>query len=160
MGDRLSDVTGVVSYAFGNYEIVPTENFTVTPGNLAPETTNLVSNADRLTVATYNVKNLDPNDNDGDRDIADGKFNAIAAQIVNNLQTPDIIALQEVQDNTGSANNDGIVDASLTYQTLIDAIAAAGGSTYSFADIPPVEGTSGGQSGEIFASAIYIKAIE
>ena len=147
VGDRLSDVTGVVGYAFGNYEVIPTEAFTViTPGNLAPETTNLVSSIDRLTIATFNVENLDPNDADGDRDIADGKFNAIAAQIVNNLRSPDIIGLQEIQDNSGSAK-DGVVSGSLTYLTLINAIIAAGGPAYSFAEIAPVNNTSGGQPG-------------
>ena len=59
--------------------------------------------ADQLTVATFNVENLDP---------ADGaaKFDALAALIVNNLHAPDIVALEEVQDNNG-ATNDGVVDA-------------------------------------------------
>ena len=68
--------------------------------------------------------NLDPNDAAGDDDVADGRFQLIAQQIVGNLQAPDIIALQEVQDNSGSAN-DGTVSASLTLQMLVDAIAAA-----------------------------------
>ncbi|MGF1487409.1 MAG: 5'-nucleotidase C-terminal domain-containing protein [Prochloraceae cyanobacterium] len=139
VGDRLSDVTGVVSYAFGNYEVIPTEAFTLTPGTLTPETTNLVGNVDRLTVATFNVENLDPGD-----PIA--KINGLAGQIVNNLRSPDIIGLQEIQDNSGSTN-DGIVSGDLTARTLIDAIIAAGGPVYTYAEIAPVDGTSGGQPG-------------
>ncbi|MCA1992012.1 MAG: endonuclease/exonuclease/phosphatase family protein, partial [Coleofasciculus sp. S288] len=146
VGAQLGDVTGVVSYGFGNFEVLATETFSATPSNLQRETTNLVSTTNELTVASFNVLNLDPNDADGDRDIANGQFDQIAAQIVNNLKTPDIIALQEVQDNDGSVNSN-VVDASLTYQTLIDAIVAAGGPRYEFRDIPPVDDQEGGQPG-------------
>ena len=146
VGAQLGDVTGVVGYNFGNYEINVTETFTVVESTLQPEVTTLISTEDRLTVATYNVLNLDPNDSDGDTDIANGQFDRIASQIVTNLQAPDIIALEEIQDNDGSVNST-VVDASLTYQTLIDAIANAGGPVYEFLEIPPVDDQSGGQPG-------------
>ena len=89
--------------------------------------------------------NLDPNDFDGDEDIADGRFDAIAAQIVDNLATPDVVALQEVQDNNGS-DGGGIIAADLTLQTLVDAIVAAGGPWYEFIDNTFIgNNTSGGQ---------------
>ncbi len=145
-GDSLGDVTGVVSYSFGNFEVRATEAITPTDAGLTPEVTALDGTTDQLLIASYNVENLDPNDADGDTDIADGKFEAIAQQIVNNVNAPDIVALQEVQDNSGSAN-DGVIDASLTYQTLIDAIVAAGGPQYEFFDLPPENNTDGGQPG-------------
>ncbi len=149
VGDNLGDVTGVVGYGFGNFEIVVTEAFTsqIMAGGLQPEVSSLTRGSDQLTVATYNVLNLDPNDSDGDTDIADGRFDAIAQQIVNNLNRPDVIALQEVQDNSGSAN-DGVTAADVTLQTLVAAIAAAGGPTYAFIDNPFIgNNTSGGQPG-------------
>lgn len=146
VGAELGDVTGVVGYSFGNYEVNVTETFTPESSDLQRETTNLVSTNEQLTVASYNVLNLDPNDTDGDQDIANGQFEQIATQIVDNLQSPDIIGLQEIQDNDGSVNSN-IVDASLTYQTLIDAIAQQGGPNYKFQDIPPVDDQSGGQPG-------------
>ncbi len=161
VGDKLGTVTGVIDYSFNNYELLTTAPLSVTPGNLAKETTNLTSSSDQLTVATFNVENLDPKLEDinkvsgntlsqrqsnVDDDIGDGKFVALAGQIVNNLKSPDIIALQEVQDNDGAELTD-VVDASLTYQTLIDAITVAGGSQYKFADIPPVDDQNGGQPG-------------
>lgn len=149
VGDNLGNVTGVVGYGFGSYEIVVTEDFTnqITPGGLAPEVSTLTRGGEQLLVATYNVLNLDPNDNDGDRDIADGRFAAIAQQIIGNLNRPDIIALQEVQDNSGSTN-DGVTAADQTLQTLVDAIAAAGGPTYAFLDNPFItNNASGGQPG-------------
>jgi predicted extracellular nuclease len=149
VGDSLGNVTGVVSYSFGNFEIIPTEDFTdnITPANLQPEVSSIVRTSDQLTVASYNVLNLDPNDSDGDTDIADGRFDTIASQIINNLNSPDIIGLQEVQDNSGSVD-DGTVAADQTLQTLIDAIAAAGGPTYEFIDNTfIIDGASGGQPG-------------
>ena len=147
VGARLGDVTGVVGYGFGNFEIYPTQNFTVTDSTIQPETTNLMSGADKLTVASYNVLNLDPNDADGDTDVANGRFSAIANQIVNNLKTPDIIGLQEIQDNSGSGD-DGVTSADQTLQQLVDAIATAGGPTYSFIDNTFIgNNTSGGQPG-------------
>jgi hypothetical protein len=127
-GDSLGNVTGVVSYSFGNFEILPTQDFTsnIQSAGLQADSTIITGAVDKLTVATYNVLNLDPNDSDGDTDIADGRFTTIAQQIVNNLNTPDIIGLQEIQDNSGSLD-DGTISASQTLQMLVDAIAAAGG---------------------------------
>ena len=161
-GDPLGDVTGVVSYNFGNFEIIPTEN--LTPINqlvgLEPESTDLVGNSGQLTIATYNVLNLDPNDSDGDSDLANGRFDEIAQQIVNNLATPDIIGLQEVQDNSGSVD-DGTITADQTLQTLIDAIDRVddglvnGTLVYEFIDNTFIgNNISGGQPGGNIRTAI------
>jgi 2',3'-cyclic-nucleotide 2'-phosphodiesterase (5'-nucleotidase family)/predicted extracellular nuclease len=149
VGDKLGDVTGVVGYNFGNFEVIPTSDFTsnIQSAGLQPEVTTLTKGSNKLTVASYNVLNLDPNEADGDTDIADGRFAAIAQQIVTNLGTPDIIGLQEVQDNSG-AQNDGVIAANVTLQTLINAIAAAAGPTYQFIDNTFItDNTSGGQPG-------------
>ncbi|MDY7014068.1 MAG: hypothetical protein SVX43_10825, partial [Cyanobacteriota bacterium] len=157
VGDKLGDVTGVVNYNFGNFEVKATEVFTVTPGGLQRETTNLVKSTEQLTVASYNVENLDPQvedpaltnrgNRDVDDDLGEGKFDAIAAQIVNNLQTPDIIGLQEVQDNNGAEITD-VTAANETLQLLIDKIAELSGITYDFIDNPFIGNeTSGGQPG-------------
>ena len=147
-GATLGDVTGVVSYGFGNFEVIPTEPFSVTAASpLTPETTTLSNGDDELTIASYNVLNLDVNDADGDTDVADGRFEAIASQIVDDLNSPDIIALQEVQDNSGSVD-DGTTAADETLQALVDAIAAAGGPTYEFIDNTFItDNASGGQPG-------------
>jgi len=148
VGAQLGDVTGVVGYNFGNFEVNVTEAFTpVAPSTLTPEVTELTTADDKLTVVSYNVLNLDPNDGDGDTDVADGRFVTIAQQIVNNLKSPDIIGLQEIQDGSGSAN-DGTVSAAATLQALVDAIAAAGGPTYQFVDNTFIDNNaSGGQPG-------------
>ncbi len=147
-GAVLADVTGVLSYAFGNFEVLPVAPVVVIEETaLAPTITTLDGDPERLTVATYNVLNLDPNDADGDTDLADGRFDAIARHIAVNLGAPDVVALQEVQDDSGSSD-DGVVSAALTLQTLADAIAAAGGPAYAVLDNPFIgNNTSGGQPG-------------
>ncbi len=135
-GDLLGDVTGVVTYNFGNFEVVATEISAPVAGDLQAEVTGLEGSEDQLTFASYNVLNLDPSDTE--------QIALIADQIVNNLLNPDVIALQEVQDNNGAAS--GTVASDQTLQALIDAIEAAGGPTYSFAVVDPVaENTQGGQ---------------
>jgi 2',3'-cyclic-nucleotide 2'-phosphodiesterase (5'-nucleotidase family)/endonuclease/exonuclease/phosphatase family metal-dependent hydrolase len=138
VGFLLGDVTGVSSFAFGNYEILATEPFNSISGGLKPEVTEIVGTDDRLTVASYNVENLNP--------FAGIRFEALASQVVNNLKSPDIIALQEIQDNNGPID-DGTVAADLTYQFFIDAITAADGSTYEFVNIDPENNQDGGQPG-------------
>ena len=156
-GALLGDVTGVVSYNFGNFEVIPTEEFSVTESDLEPEVSTITSIVDKLTVASYNVLNLDPNDDDGDEDIANGRFKAIANQIVNNLNSPNIIALQEIQDNSGS-EDDGTVSADETLQLLVDEIAEVSGIDYEFIDNPFIgDGTSGGQPGGNIRNAFLYK---
>ncbi|WP_143046471.1 choice-of-anchor I family protein [Trichormus sp. NMC-1] len=140
VGAELGTIVGVVNYSFGNYEILPsTAPNVVTPSTLTKEVTNLTPTANQLTIATFNVENLDPGD-------GATQFNNLANRIVNNLKSPDIITLEEIQDNNGPTN-DSVVDASTTYQTLINAIAAAGGPTYQYRQINPVDDTNGGQPG-------------
>ncbi len=147
-GALIGNVTGVVGYSFGNFEILPTEAFAVVaPSTLTPEATALAGSNNQLTVASYNVLNLDINDADGDADVADGRLSAIAQQIISNLGNPDIIGLQEIQDNSGSAD-DGVTAANETLQALVEAIAAAGGPAYSFIDNTFIgNNVSGGQPG-------------
>jgi uncharacterized repeat protein (TIGR01451 family) len=131
-------IIGVLDYAFGNFKLFNTQPLAVTDSVLAQETTPLTAGEDQITVATINMENLDPSDG--------ARFTTLADQIVENMHSPDIIALQEIQDNNG-ATNDGTVDASLTYQTLINAIIEAGGPTYDYRDIAPLDLQDGGEPG-------------
>ncbi len=138
VNDAAALVTGVLDYSFGNYKLLVTAVPVFLSGGLAPETTAPASPG-QLTVASFNVENLDPTD-------AASKFQVLAAQIVSNLRAPDIVGLMEVQDNNG-ATNDAIVDASTTFSTLIAAIQAAGGPAYQFRQINPVDDQDGGEPG-------------
>lgn len=139
VGDSLGSVSGVLDYSFGNFKLLVTAAPVRQIGPLQPEVTALVGDAARLTVASFNVENLAPSD-------GPAKFGALAQEIVANLRSPDVIGVMEVQDNNG-ATDDGTVDASLTLQTLINAVSAAGGPTYSYRQINPVNDQDGGQPG-------------
>ncbi len=149
-GAELDDVTGVVSYGFGNYEVLATQAITVkAASDLQPEVTELEGTEDRLTVASYNVLNLDPNDLDDpdDTDVADGQFEAVAQDIAVNLGSPDIIALQEVQDNDGSVDSD-VTAADRTLQLLVEEIYEETGIRYEYVDNPfVIDDASGGEPG-------------
>ncbi|HEU5417133.1 MAG TPA: endonuclease/exonuclease/phosphatase family protein [Streptosporangiaceae bacterium] len=131
--------TGPLDYSrFGGYLIAATTLGTVQRNNLAPVVA--AGPASRqLSIATYNVENLAPSD-------PASKFQALANGIVTNLASPDIIALEEVQDNDG-ATDDGVVAADQTIARLTAAITAAGGPSYDSREIDPVNDTDGGQPG-------------
>ncbi|MFY9487111.1 MAG: lamin tail domain-containing protein [Solirubrobacterales bacterium] len=131
-------VAGVLDYSFGNFKLQVTGAVARVDNGLTPEVTSAV-NPGEISTAGYNVENLDAND-------PDTKFERLAEQIVVNLRSPDILALDEVQDNNG-ATNDGTVAADQTLAKLIDAIADAGGPTYSWRSIDPVNGQDGGEPG-------------
>jgi len=151
VGDRFGDVTGVVGYSFGNFEVNALSPFTITPSGLGLETTSLVGTAKEVTVASYNVLNLSPDSSD------DAQRATLASHIVNNLGSPDVLALQEIQDNSGVVD-DGTTDASQTLQALVDAITAAGGPTYDFFDVAPADGSSGGIPGGNIRNAYLYNA--
>ncbi|MCE3288259.1 MAG: hypothetical protein K0R83_271, partial [Caulobacter sp.] len=54
------DVTGIVSYGQGFYDVNVTHTVTFNASTLVKETTVIEENLDRLTVATFNVRNLAP----------------------------------------------------------------------------------------------------
>ncbi|ARK12470.1 T9SS type A sorting domain-containing protein [Fibrella sp. ES10-3-2-2] len=140
VGTQLNTITGVVDYNSGNFAVLPaTAPVVSSPSGLTKEVTNLRGDSRKLTVATFNVENLDPGD-------GAQKFTSLATAVVTNLQSPDIIVVEEIQDNNGPVN-DAIVSASTTYQTLVDAIASAGGPTYAYRQIDPVDDQDGGEPG-------------
>ncbi|CAK7285606.1 endonuclease/exonuclease/phosphatase family protein [Streptomyces misionensis] len=138
VGDTLTGTTtGPLDFnQYGGYTLVAGRLGTLKSGGLQRETTEKQS-ARQLAVATYNVENLDPSDN---------TFDQHAAAIVHNLQSPDIVSLEEIQDDNG-ATDDGTVDASVTVNKLIDAIVAAGGPRYDWRSIDPVNDQDGGEPG-------------
>lgn len=155
VGDSLGNITGVVDYGFGNFEVRVTDPFEVqTPTTNLRETTTLSGSADRLSVATYNVFNVTSAEADGDAD----QIAELGLHIANNLGSPDILALQEIQDNSGVAD-DGTLDADETLQALVDAIEAAGGPSYAFVSaVVDEDGENGGVPGGNIRNAFLYNA--
>ncbi len=139
VGDQLSGaVVGVLDYSFGNFKLLVTSTPTVVDGGLERETTQGAKRGE-LSVGAFNVENLSavsPQE----------KFDDLAELVVNNLRSPHILAIEEIQDNDGPADT-GTVDASETWERLIGAIALAGGPAYDWRSVDPVDGLDGGQPG-------------
>jgi predicted extracellular nuclease len=127
-----------MDYNFGNFKLQVTSSLTVLPGGLQREVASPAGARD-LSVGTFNLENLDPSD-------PQSKFDELAALIVHNLRSPDLIAVEEIQDNNGPVN-DGTVDADITFGMLIAAIQAQGGPLYSYRQINPANNQDGGEPG-------------
>jgi uncharacterized protein len=140
VGDVFTGATiGPVDYSqFGGYFIAATTLGTVQSNNLAPVVATGPAKK-QLSIATYNVENLAPSD-------PASKFQALAHGIVTNLAAPDIIAVEEVQDNDG-ATDDGVVAADQTISKLTASVTAAGGPAYDSREIDPVNDQDGGEPG-------------
>lgn len=140
VGDVLSGTTeGPLDFnQYGGYTLTARTMGTVTDKGLRRETTRKQRGGE-LAVATYNVENLDPSD-------PQEKFDALAAAVVGNLASPDIVALEEIQDNNG-AKSDGTVAADVTVKKFTDAIVAAGGPAYDWRSIDPEDKKDGGEPG-------------
>ncbi len=139
VGDTLpGPVVGILDYDFANWRVEVLATPARTAGPLQPEVTRRQFPLE-LAVATYNVENLAPTD-------PPAKFDRLAAGLVHNLSSPDLVSLEEIQDNSGAAD-DGTVAANLTLDKLVAAISAAGGPAYRYREIAPLNDTTGGQPG-------------
>lgn len=147
VGDSFeTDPVGVLDYSFGTFKLLLTAAVTRVPGGIAPERTRPVHD-DELSVATFNVENLDPTD-------PPAKFQALAHQVVDSLAAPDVLAVEEIQDDTGAecpngpkggCAPDGTTSAGVTLRKLADAIQAAGGPAYDWREVDPENLADGGQ---------------
>ncbi|RLV08189.1 endonuclease/exonuclease/phosphatase [Streptomyces griseocarneus] len=140
VGDMLTGTTtGPLDYDnHGGYTLQATELGTLADKGLERETTRKQKD-DELAVATYNLENLSPK-------APQAKFDRLAGALVTNLAAPDVVALEEVQDDNGTTD-DGTVSAGQTLRRLTDAIRAAGGPAYEWRQIDPVNDQDGGQPG-------------
>ncbi|MEU1370685.1 endonuclease/exonuclease/phosphatase family protein [Streptomyces sp. NPDC005803] len=140
VGDVLSGTTtGVIDYAsFGGYNLQATELGTLTDHHLRREVTRRQKGGE-LAVATYNVENLDALDEQA-------KFDTLAEGVAVNLSSPDIVSLEEIQDDNGAVS-DGTVGSEATLKRFTDAIVAAGGPRYAWRYVAPQDGKDGGEPG-------------
>ncbi|KAB8168815.1 endonuclease/exonuclease/phosphatase [Streptomyces sp. 3MP-14] len=140
VGDLLGGrTTGPLDYdEFGGYTLAARELGEVVDGGLERESTRPQRRGE-LAVAAYNVENLNPGD-------PAEKFERLATAVVENLAAPDILAVEEIQDDSGPTD-DGTVSAEETLRLFTEAVVAAGGPAYEWRGIDPVDGADGGQPG-------------
>lgn len=146
----LEPIVGVLGYSLGNFEVFNSEPLTVEEDSgLLREHLALGEPAPQdMDVATFNVENLSATD-------PPERFDDLADIVVRRLASPDVLVLEEIQDDSGAAD-DGVVDADETLARLAGSIEAAGGPRYRFADIPPEDGADGGQPGGNIRTAFMV----
>lgn len=150
VGQRLAGpVVGVVAYENSRFQVLATQEFAALAGKAAvAERSAWTSLPDHLRIATFNVENL------SGRDQAP-RFDAIARIIVESLAAPEIVALQEIQDNNGDRARDQapdtVVAADQTVAALLQAILRVGGPMYQarWVDPPPGDPDGGAPGGNI-----------
>lgn len=134
-------ITGVVGYSFQNYKIytaLDDMKAAHVEGEASPEQTTIAKQEDQLTIASYNLENFSNNTSETSND----KASKLARALANDMQSPDIIGVTEVQDNNGE--DTGTSEASESYERLISAIKNAGGVEYKYVNIDPVNNQDGG----------------
>jgi len=157
VGDTFNgDITGVVDYSYKKYKVQPTENLPSYTTTTLREISRIKKDEGNLLVASYNIENytLDSAENG---DSSGEKTLSIAQSIVNNLKTPDIVSLIEVQDDSG-ARDDGIVSSVGVLSQLTNKIKEVTNNkvNYKYIYISPIYGTEGGEPvGNIRNALLY-----
>jgi len=157
LGSKLgSRIRGPLNYRVDAYQVSVSEPFVVDEQFVSLTKSSLKPVDKSLTIMTLNCFNLDPHvesedkvmnpRQDIDDDWGEGRFHTLAQAVVLQANTPDIVALQEIQDNDGAELSD-VVDASKTYSLLIRTIEELSGVTYRWVDVAPEVGADGGQPG-------------
>jgi len=152
----LSRVVGPLNYRVEAFQIQVSHPIEVESFDIPLSTSRLKPEPGFLTIMTMNGFNLDMHvesaslvknpGKDVDDDWGDGRFHNLANAVVVQANVPDVVALQEIQDNDG-AEMSLVVDASATYEGLIRTIKELCGVEYHWVDIPPEVGADGGQPG-------------
>lgn len=143
VGDRFADaIAGVIDYDEGAYRLLNTARLPRTvAGDLARETLAFpAQGADDLHVAAIDAGGLSAAD-------PASTFDRLAGLVVEQLKAPDIVALRDVRDRSGAAD-DGAVAGDASFEALLNAISIAGGPDYQYRQIDPLEGQDGGLPGE------------
>jgi len=142
VGARLAGpIVGVVDYGFSSYKVLPLAPLRASPGAFGcGDETQLTGDRRHLTVATFNVENLSAA---GDPE----RFARLGEVVARRLRGPDVLALEEIQDDSGPVKGDGVVTSAATLARLTEAIAAAGGPRYRPVWIDPVTDREGGLPG-------------
>ena len=93
------NIVGVMGFGFGNFKLWSEESSLppITRVEKPVVVTDIKPSEDKLTVASYNVENFSTNI----ENTPDDKVAKIAKSFVENMKSPDIITLVEVQDNDG-----------------------------------------------------------
>jgi endonuclease/exonuclease/phosphatase family metal-dependent hydrolase len=152
VGDQLAGpVVGVVDYERGRYVVRVTSWESARREALTREAASEIPNAQAggFSLGSFNVHNLSATS-------ASSHVLAVADTVVSSMRSPDVVALQEIQDDSG-ALDDHVTSAALTLARLVAAIAAASGPAYEPIDLAPVDGADGGEPGGNIRVALLVR---
>ncbi|KZV61124.1 DNase I-like protein, partial [Peniophora sp. CONT] len=152
LGAVLEEFDGVVDYQHGYFNILPitTPKVVGKPDVTVPATKikALEDDACAIRFGDYNIENMSPRSH---------HLPIVAGHIAKQLLHPDIMFLQEVQDNSGRGN-DGTTSANITLSRLAKAVgeASSDGLRYNFTNIDPLNNQDGGiPGGNIRTAYLY-----
>ncbi len=140
--DTLPSISGIVDYNSGKFFVYTTmlaPRMPVTPitSQLKADTLSIAIDTNHIHIGQITLENFDG--------INIPTNNAVAQKVIFNMKAPDIIAVHNIADNSGSLN-DGIVGANTSTGALITALSNYG-IDYGFAQVNPVNNADGGALG-------------
>lgn len=140
------NIVGNVTYDYSEYkvDVTNTQLPTKIDGNLTREKSTIKFDENKLTIASYNIENFSANNSK--KETPEEKVTKIAQSFVNEINSPDIISLIEVQDNNGSVD-DGTTSGVQSGERLANKIKELGGPSYNYVEIEPVNNDEGGKPG-------------
>ena len=151
-----SDIVGPLNYRVESYQLAVSQDFDFEPNFVEITKSKFTPSQGSLTIMTLNCFNLDGHvesesrvsnpRQDIDDDWGEGRFHTLAQAVVLQANLPDIVALQEIQDNDG-AELTHVTSANQTYELLINTIERICGLKYDWVDVEPKLGADGGQPG-------------
>ncbi len=140
----------IIEYSFGNYKCSPTQKLIYSEA--APlEIPQLPERkSGTLSIASYNLENLNPS-------LYPEQHRKIAEQIVGVMDSPDILALQEILDDDGVLDS-GETSADENISFLIKEIQDLGGPAYRVMTVDPINNSDGGVRGGNIRSVILYRS--
>ncbi len=148
IGDRIEQpIIGILDYEYENYRIKQVNSLGVISKDRIKSDALQSASLGVLRVATYNIHNFSRFNVE--------KLNTLATQIDKYLGLPDILVLQEVQDDS-ALEDDGVTSAEKNLKALIGQLYENGDVLYHYVD-PMVEDNSNGgaQGGNIRTVILY-----
>lgn len=101
LGDTLEDITGIITQAYGFYTLLPLTALTKTGSNTTEATATTLQadgTCSSITIGDYNVDNFSPQSS---------TMSGIGEHIAKYLNSPTVLFLQEIQDNSGATDDGG-----------------------------------------------------
>lgn len=146
----LEPIVGIIDYNFGEYNLEPIKPLVYARAAKPSPVPAFNLEPGQVSIATYNIENFDPA-------ARPDRLTKFADHVVHKLGAPDILALQEVQDN------DGIIDlavtaADKTIKAMVEAIKRQGGPTYRWVNIDPLDNSDGGVPGGNIRSVVLYRS--